>query len=143
MDIIKRQHNGAYPSLLDRFFNDEWKFGSQSVFNNNWVPATNIRELENGYDIELSVPGFKKEDLGIEITNGTMVISGNHTVDTESEEGQYKRREFNHSSFQRTFKLPDGVTEKEISAKYENGILNIRLEKKSSWFNKSNSIKIK
>lgn len=143
MDLIKRQQNDSYTSLLDRFFNDEWRFGSQSVFNNDWVPATNIRELENGYEVEMSVPGMKKEDLSIDFANGTLTVTGKHTSDVESSNDNYKRREFSYSSFEKSFKLPEGITEKEISAKHENGILFIRLEKKNSWFKKSGSIKIK
>ena len=142
MDLMKRQ-NDNYSSLLDRFFNDEWRFGSQSVFNNDWVPATNIRELENGYEIEMSVPGMRKEDLSIDFANGKLTVTGKHSSETENNNENYRRREFGYASFEKSFRLPEGITEKEISAKHENGILFIRLEKKNSWFKKSGSIRIK
>lgn len=95
----------------------------------SFVPAVNVTEEESKYNLELSAPGFEKENFKVEIENGTLTISGEHKSTTETTEKKYSRKEFSFGSFQRKFTLPEGINEDAVEAKYENGILNISLLK--------------
>jgi HSP20 family protein len=116
--------NSPFSGLLD-FFGDDFLTREYASF----VPAVNISEEEGKYNLELSAPGFEKEDFKIELTKGMLTISGEHKTETETKEKTFSRKEFNYGSFQRKFSLPDGINEDAVDARYENGILKISLAK--------------
>lgn len=110
------------PSLLDfddTFFHDDFS-----------APPANITETDKDFLLELSVPGMKKDDFSINIDNGLLTISSEKEEEKNDEGKNYKRREFSYSSFSRSFTLPDNVDENNISAKYDNGMLQVTLPKK-------------
>lgn len=94
------------------------------------VPAVNVSETADNFDIELSAPGYKKSDFKIEVDNGVLSISGEHKVETKEEGKTFSRKEFNYGSFKRSFNLPDIVDSEKIDAKYEDGILRLTIAKK-------------
>lgn len=91
-------------------------------------PASNVIETETAFDIEMTLPGFTKEDISIDIDKDIIKISG---IKKEDETVEYKLREFNYAKFSRSFRLPESVDQNAISAKFKNGILVITLNKKS------------
>lgn len=93
------------------------------------VPATNIIETEKAFEIQIAVPGYKKEDIKIDLENGIMSVSCDKNQ-TEGHEIKYTRREFGYGTFRRSFKLPKVVESEKISADYKNGILNLVLPKR-------------
>jgi HSP20 family protein len=95
----------------------------------SYVPAVNFSESKECYYIDLFAPGFEKDEFKIALNKGTLIVSGNHNAEKALIEKQYSHKEFNFGSFKRIFTLPDGINEKDIQAKYENGILNISLLK--------------
>lgn len=127
MSLIKR-NDVLFPSLMNEIFKPDW-FGGMENFNGS-VPAVNIRESEDRFDLELSVPGRAKEDFNIEIDDNLLTISSEVKSEKESKEENYTRREFGYSSFKRSFTLPESVDEERIDASYENGILKFTLPKK-------------
>ncbi|MFZ5553591.1 MAG: Hsp20/alpha crystallin family protein [Bacteroidota bacterium] len=112
-------------NLLNDFFNDS--FLSREFA--GYVPAVNLQESENAYQLEVSAPGFTKEDFSISFNNGELEISGEHKSENSSEEKNYTRKEFSYGSFRRSFAFSEEVEDEKISAKYENGILKIELPK--------------
>jgi HSP20 family protein len=97
------------------------------------LPAVNIKETENSYEVEMAAPGMRKEDFKIELDNNVLTISSEKTE--ESPEGygneRYSRREFSYQSFQRSFTLPkEVVDEDKIEAHYQEGVLQLRIPKK-------------
>ena len=133
MNLVKRNSsnsNSLFPSLMEELFRPDWMGGTQTL-NTLTVPPVNIRETDNAYEVELSAPGKKKEDFSIEIDNDLLTISSEFkTENNTEEEGKFTRREFSHSSFRRSFTLPETVKEEDIKASYEHGILKISLPKK-------------
>ncbi|MEM9982457.1 MAG: Hsp20/alpha crystallin family protein, partial [Bacteroidota bacterium] len=80
--------------------------------------------------IEVAVPGLKKEDFNVEINENILTVSSEKKAETEQkEEGRYTRREFHYSTFSRSFTLPKNVDAEKIEANYSEGILNITLPK--------------
>ncbi|XLS28059.1 Hsp20/alpha crystallin family protein [Flavobacteriaceae bacterium M23B6Z8] len=130
MSLVRKNNNIWFPSLLDEFLKPDWMGGLEHRSNN--LPAVNIKESEDRFDLELSVPGFKKDDINIEVDENVLTISS--TIETSSEnkdeKGNYMRREFSRSSFKRAFTLPETINEDAINANYEDGILTLTLPKK-------------
>lgn len=127
MGLVKR-HNVMFPSLMNEIFKPDW-FGGMETFNNHF-PAVNIKENEKDFELELVIPGRKKEDFKIEIDKNVLVVSSEAKLeDTDSEEN-YTRKEFKLSSFKRAFTLPETINENKINASYEGGILKLFLPKR-------------
>ena len=132
----------AYNSPLSGLFNSFW--GDDFLTNEyaQFVPAVNIAEEEANYSVELSAPGFEKNDFKIEVKDGVLTVSGKHETEKEVKEKNFTRKEFNYGSFQRSFTLNEQINEEAIDAKYENGILKLTLPKKEEVKKAAKEIKI-
>jgi len=98
-------------------------------------PSVNVREEDTEFVVEVAAPGLAKENFNVEIENGYLVIRAEKERKEEEkseENGKYTRREFNYSTFQKSFLLPDTIDADGISASYEQGILNVHLPKLES-----------
>jgi HSP20 family protein len=119
-------------SFLDEFFNHSiGEFLANDLQAN--LPAVNVTETDESYQLELAAPGFNKQDFSLNIENGHLTVNAKKEEKTEENDNgknRYVRREFRYESFSRSFKLPNTVNQDAISAVYENGILNIQLPKK-------------
>ena len=134
-DIIMSlsRFSNQMPSLFDRFFgNDFFDWSNRNFSNTNTtLPAVNIKEDKNGFEVEMSAPGFKKADFKIELNNNMLTISSEKKIESETKKDQqFTRKEFSYQSFSRSFTLPETVEEESIEAKYESGILSIRIPKR-------------
>ena len=110
---------GTDKLLTNDFFRDE-----------NWMPAMNIKENDENFEIDLAAPGFDKKDFEITIENGILHISAEKKVEKEEKEEDFTRKEFSYTSFTRSLTLPDNVNDEDkINAKYKNGILKLTLAK--------------
>ncbi len=94
-----------------------------------WAPAIEVKELPDKYILKVDVPGVKKEDLKLEVSDNVLTISGERKEEKEEKEAQYYRREILYGSFQRSIQLPSNVEPDKISAKLENGVLTIEIPK--------------
>ena len=92
------------------------------------LPKVNVIEDDNGYKIELAVPGFEKNDFNIEIDDDVLSISLDKETDAKT--NTYNKREFNFGSFKRAFNLPESANSAKISANYNSGILIVEIPKK-------------
>lgn len=127
MSIVKR-NNLFFPSLMNDFMGPDW-FGGTEKWNNS-VPAVNIKDNTEGFELELAVPGMKKEDFTVEIDNDVLTIASEVKTENEENKDNYTRKEFSFTSFKRAFTLPETVDGSKIDAKYEDGILKLMLPKK-------------
>jgi HSP20 family protein len=117
------------PLFFDDFFKpwNEW-FDNDKFFNRTInVPAVNITEEKNEYMVALAVPGMKKDDFYINIEGNMMTITCEKEETKEEKEKKFTRKEYNFSSFSRTFTLPEEIDQQKIDASYVDGILKIRL----------------
>ena len=90
-------------------------------------PAANILDSADSYRIQLVLPGFSKEDLNVSLEKNLLEVSGNPTVGEEKT--SYRRIEFRPRAFSRRFELPEDVDRENLTATYEQGILEVRLPK--------------
>lgn len=93
------------------------------------LPAVNVLEHEDNFELQLAAPGMKKEDFEINIDNGLLSITAERKQEREEDEENYTRREFSYRSFRRQFSLPENVKEENIEARYEDGILKLHIPK--------------
>ena len=115
----------SFNSMLDRFFNDAFETTNGSAY----VPAVDISETDKSFDLEVAVPGFKKEDFTVDFNDGQLTISGERKFEKEQKEVNYHTRETRYGKFSRTFHLPENVNDKKIEAVYTDGILKVTLPK--------------
>ena len=120
------------PSLFDEFFKpwNEWFDDSGLINRMNKMPSVNITENSNYYNVSLAVPGLKKEDFKIDIDGNMLTISSEKEEKKEEKDEKYTRKEYSYSSFSRSFTLPEDVKQDAIDAKYEDGILNLKLPRR-------------
>ena len=122
------------PSIFEDFFKplDSWLNYSGVMGKMTTVPAVNIVEGPTDFKVSLAVPGLTKEDFKIDVEDEMITISAEKEENKEQNEEQYTRREYNFSSFTRSFSLPPNVKQDAIEAKYENGVLNLVLPKREA-----------
>merc|ERR1712078_185637 len=102
----------GFPSLINEFFNDDLRM---NFFNRRHsVPSVNSVENNDSFEIDLAVPGMKKDDFTIELNDKILVISSNNSDDDQIE--NIRLNEFNYSSFQRSFRVPESVQLVKIKA---------------------------
>ncbi len=139
-NIVKQELKfPTFKNLIESFFeNDFPTFGSSL---NKWIgttiPSANIKETNDNFLIELAAPGSQKEDINIDLDNDVLTISSEQKEEKTEEKDNYTRREFNYSSFSRSFYLPEIADSEKISAEYKDGILNITIPKKESAIKKA------
>lgn len=133
MSLIKFNKN-RFPWFNDRiatwldtddFFADDFFIKDRSL------PAMNVKENKDNFEIELAVPGFSKKDIEVTLEDDLLHICAKQSKEEVEEEENYTRREFNYNSFDRKLQLPGNVDQNEkVKAKYKDGILTLNLMKK-------------
>ncbi len=128
------KYNPFLPKSVNTFFDDVFNRGLSDFFGRDFFisePSVNVVETKDNYRIEVAAPGLDKADFQIEVDKGYLKISASKEQKDEVKEGSYMRREFNFSSFSRSFELPNSVDADKIAANYENGVLLITVPKKA------------
>ena len=133
MSLIKF-NKGSKENALTTGFNDIF----ESMFNDSFlsdrmisrVPAVNVCETEDKYQIEMAAPGLNKDDFKVKLDRNLLTVQVEQQMQQEESNKQYNKREFSYNSFVRSFALPDSADDADIEAKYENGILTISVAKK-------------
>lgn len=134
------------PSIFgENLFDDDWMdFPFERDFwgrttptykkTNNNLMKTDIREHDAGYELDIDLPGFKKDEIKVELENGYLTISATKGTnnDEQDKNGKYIRRERYAGTMQRSFYVGDAVTQEDIKAKFENGILRLSIPKKDA-----------
>lgn len=131
MSLIKAYKHpiDVFDRLFDNFFDDKL---SEVITRSNFLsqPNVNIREREDAFELELAAPGLNKEDFKVDVQNDHLIIKVERKQEQEKSAEDYKRREFNYTSFQRSFHLDKTINSEDISASYTDGILSVHLPKR-------------
>ncbi len=96
----------------------------------SWTPATDIYETENSYVVKADLPGVKKEDIQIDLHDGTFTLKAEKKFEEKESKDNYLRVERAYGSFVRSFRLPKNVDAEKIKAEYKDGVLEVTLPKK-------------
>ena len=130
------------PSIFgENLFNDDWMdFGFPEVDKALYgkhaghVLKTDVKETDAGYEVDIDLPGFKKDEISAKLDDGYLTISASKGLDKDekNKEGKYIRKERYAGAMSRSFYVGGAVTEEDIKAKYEDGILRLSIPKKET-----------
>ena len=130
------------PSIFgENLFNDDWMdFGFPEVEkalygkHASHEMKTDVKETDSGYEVDIDLPGFKKDEINVQLDNGYLSISAAKGLDKEekNKEGKYIRKERYAGAMSRSFYVGDALTQEDIKAKYESGILRLSIPKKEA-----------
>ena len=130
------------PSIFgENLFNDDWmNFGFPEVDKALYgkhaghVMKTDVKETDAGYEVDIDLPGFKKDEISAKLDDGYLTISASKGLDKDekNKEGKYIRKERYAGAMSRSFYVGGDVTEEDIKAKYEDGILRLSIPKKEA-----------
>lgn len=120
------------PSMFDDFFKpwNEWFDNGGFMGRTMNIPAVNITEQKDSYQVSLAAPGLKKEDFKIDVDGNMLTISSEKEENKEEKDKKFTRKEYSYSSFSRSFTLPEEINKEKIEASYEDGLLKIALPRK-------------
>ena len=130
MTLIKKNFNNWVPTFWNDFLEKEWPEVPGTWTVNKGMPAVNVKETNDSFQLEVAAPGLNKEDFNIELNNSLLTISSNTEKEETSKEMGYTRREFSYESFSRSFTLPDSIDTTKIKAQYDQGVLNVEIPKR-------------
>ncbi len=136
MSLLATRTGNLFPRVVNDLFDINPFFGSDLMESTYDFaiksPSVNIIESNKDFRVELAAPGFEKKDFKVEIDNRLLTISSEKEHEMNEEDENFRRREFAYSSFSRTFQLPEEVLADKIEAKYEGGILSLKIPKKET-----------
>jgi HSP20 family protein len=146
MTLVKF-NNGLKNNARGPFFNDVF----DSILNDSFlsdklvarVPAVNISETENTFQVELAIPGVKKEDLKISLDKNVLTVSSEKKTENVEEGKKFSKREYSYNTFSRSFTLPESADHSKIEADYTNGVLTLTISKKEEAKFQSREIAVK
>ncbi len=118
---------------FDRWMDTSFRDVDKALYGKNAknMMKTDVKETDSGYEVDVDLPGFKKDEIQLELNDGYLTISAEKGLDKdeENEKKHYLRRERYAGGMSRSFYVGEGITEKDIHAKYEYGILKLSIPK--------------
>ncbi len=133
MTLVKHRPHASlvtpFDELINGFFGRDLSHFVGSDDMHRSTPRVNITENKESFKLDLLAPGFRKEDLKMNVEENTLTISAEKKNEALTEGDRYTRREFGFSSFKRSFRLPETVTSENITAEFNNGVLTVSIPK--------------
>ena len=130
-----------YPTLFnDKFFDDFWGFkpadAERKLYGKhaNGLMKTDVRDKDGNYELDIDLPGFKKDEISLSLENGYLSVNAAKGLDKDEKDkkGKLIRQERYAGSMTRSFYVGEAITEQEIKAKFENGVLQLSIPKKDA-----------
>ncbi len=132
MNLVKFNPFGPGRNFFNDFADDFFNTNISNFIGSDFLasnPSVNVVESDNNFKIEIAAPGLEKKDFKLSVDKEQLFIESSKEESKGVKEEKFTRREFNYTSFKRSFQLPENVDTNNIGAKYENGVLNITLPK--------------
>ncbi len=140
-----RNYDHSFDNMVDELFsglpvvlNDGYNFLTKQ----GYVPV-NIKQIENGYSLEVVAPGFEKTDFKVNVDGNVLTISAERKSEENRQTEKQIRKEYNYRSFKRSFTIDDKIDATAIEASYVNGVLRLNLPKKAEVREAAKDITIK
>ncbi len=121
-------HNGL-DRLMNEFLNEGCSYDRYAKNELTYNPSTNVFETDNSFALEISIPGYEKEQVSLSVENDLLTVKA-EVKETEEKDYKYSRREFAVSDFEKSFKLSKNINQEKIEAAFKNGVLVVTLPKK-------------
>ena len=143
MTLVKWNPTRSLMTDFDRIFDSMFthdlpRFSSTK----SWMLAVDVNETETEFFLSADMPGLDKKDVSLDIHDGVITIKGERAIDNEKSTDDYRIRERQLGSFNRSFRLPDNVNEDKVAAKFKNGVLTVTLPKTKEILPEGRQIKI-
>jgi len=143
MTLVKWNPTRSLITDFDRIFDSMFTHDSPRLsLAQSSMPAVDVTETETEFLLSADMPGLDKKDVSIDIHDGVITIKGESAIDNEKSTDDYRIRERQLGSFNRSFRLPDNVNEVKVAAKFKNGVLKITLPKAKEVLPEGRRIKI-
>ncbi|MBI4559487.1 MAG: Hsp20/alpha crystallin family protein [Candidatus Hydrogenedentes bacterium] len=113
---------------MERLFADASREAPPSRF--AWAPAVDVTESADNYTLDLDLPGLKKEEIEVSVTDDVITVKGERKNDREVNHPGYRRHERRYGKFERSFRIPDAFNKDQVTANFENGVLTLTLPKR-------------
>ncbi len=127
---VFRTANRFYPVFANPLLNNEWMGRFFDDEERSSAPSVNVKENEKGFELAVAAPGLEKKDFRISVEKDQLTISAQKENQSEEKTNRFLRREFSYEKFTRSFTLPENIDAENITAQYENGVLNVLLPKR-------------
>ncbi len=130
---VKRNSTLSWPGFsdlehqLDRIFNVGTEAACRAT--GAWSPAVDIHETDEAYILEADLPGLCQKDIEVKVIEDRVTIRGTRSHDAAESEKGYWRRERSEGAFERSFRLQGGIDGARVDARFENGVLTVKLPK--------------
>jgi HSP20 family protein len=129
---LDRSYPSPFSSIFEKFFNENF---SEPKSSPAFIPAVDIAETADMFELNMAVPGMKKQDFSIDLADDKLIIKGERKLQKEESGKNFHTIQTQYGSFNRTFYLPENINKEKIEASYEDGILKVlvpKLEKKET-----------
>ncbi|MFP4521351.1 MAG: Hsp20/alpha crystallin family protein [Fibrobacterota bacterium] len=117
------------PAKLSNWFEDFFDGGFRRELSSNY-PSVEVREEKDHFELNAELPGVSKEDIDLELKNGVLTIRGEKKNEKKEEKDGYYYNERSYGTFERSFNIGENISDKDIEASFNDGILRVRLQKK-------------
>lgn len=126
-DLFDDFMNFDFPSFRDLDRADRKLYGSHA----SGLMKTDVRDKDGNYELDIDLPGFKKEDISLTLDNGYLIVGASKTVseDEKDSKGKMLRQERFSGAMQRSFYVGDGIDENDVKARFEDGVLSLTFPK--------------
>ncbi len=121
-------HSGL-DRLMNEFLNEGCSYDRYAKNELTFNPSANVFETDNSFTLEISIPGYEKEQVSLSVENDLLTVKA-EVKETEEKDYKYSRREFTVSDFEKSFKLSKNINQEKIEAAFKNGVLVVTLPKK-------------
>lgn len=127
---------GQFQSDIDSLFRNRFgvkRAGQPSALaRGEWIPAVDIHEDKEAYYFDVEAPGIAKENLNVNVEHRVLSIKGERKNEVEKKEKNFHRIEREYGTFTRSFSLPETADTEKVNAEYKNGVLHVRIAKKTA-----------
>jgi HSP20 family protein len=120
---------GNIHSVFNDLFDENFVRSSAQPNSRQWYPAVDLLESKDSYLIRAELPGMKREDITLEVKDGTLTLSGERKSEKPADGVEYRHLERVNAKFLRSFSLPETVKHDGIEATYKDGVLEVRVPK--------------
>lgn len=127
MTSLIKPNTGLRRSWLSNLLSDDFLWNPN--FNVDRIPPVNIQEKDDEYEIDVALPGFKKQDINVNVKERVLEISSENQEENEESENGYTRKEFSFSNFYRSFTLPEDADSENVNAEFIDGVLQVHIQK--------------
>ena len=131
-----------FPAVIEKFLGKKITDEASEGEDVSTVPSVNISDANKAFEVNIALPGLDKNDVKLEIKDNCLIISSEKQYDKEDKDKDWIRKEYGYASFQRMFQLPEIADHEKVQAEMKNGILSVKIAKKSEFSERKKIITI-